>query len=180
MITRRSILAASSSSLLLVPTGAMAQAQEPIAPPRPEEVFEVVSNPELYRQALIGFDALRLTLMLRLIELKQPSKDPQHDQEQYIEIFDPLWRPTSRKEIVELLSSGEYKEIIIQTGDVVAPTAGRIQNALAEGGVSGLLGRDMVRGFYIVVQIKAAQAKKPVSPTDAWYCQVYPFSAFCH
>jgi hypothetical protein len=177
MITRRSILAASSSSILLVPTRAMAQ--EPIAPPRPEEVLEVASDPKLYRQALIGFDALRLTLMLRLIELNQPSKDPQHDVEQYIEIFDPLQRPTFREEIVVLLSSGESKEIIIQTGNVAAPTAGRIQKALLEGGVSGPLGRDMVRGFYIVVQLKAVQVKKPVSPTDAWYCQVYPFSAFC-
>ena len=50
MITRRSILAASSSSLLLVPTGAMAQAQEPIAPPTPEEVLAVAKNPDLYRQ----------------------------------------------------------------------------------------------------------------------------------
>jgi hypothetical protein len=110
----------------------------------------------------------------------QPSKDPQHDVEQYREIFDPLWTPTFREEIVVLLSSGKYTEIIIQAGNVVAPTAGRIQNALLEGGVSGPLGRDMVRGFYIVVQLKAVQERRPVSPTDAWYCQVYPFSFFCH
>jgi len=88
MITRRSILAASSSSILLVPTGAMAQ--EPFAPPTPEEVLDVARDPERYRQALIGLEALRLTLILRLIELGRPSKNPERDLAQYRGIVDPL------------------------------------------------------------------------------------------
>jgi hypothetical protein len=178
MITRRFILAASSSSVLLLPTGAMAQ--QPIEPPTPEEVLNATRDPERYRRVLIGLDALRVTLMLRLIELNQPSENPQRDVEQYIQIRDELERSGFLAEIVVLLPSGESTEIIIQTGNLAAPTAGLIQNALLEGGVSGALGRDMVRGFYIVVQLKAVVERRPVKPTEAWYCQIYPFSRFCH
>jgi hypothetical protein len=178
MITRRSILAAPSGAILLLPTSAIAQ--QPIEPPKPEEVSDVARDPERYRQALIGIDALRLTLMLRLIELNQVSDNPQRDLQQYIEIRNLLQRPEFRAEVEAILSSGESAEIIIQTGNVVAPTAARIQNALLEGGVSGPIGRDMVHGFYVVVQLKAVQERKPIVPNEAWYCQIYPFSHFCH
>jgi hypothetical protein len=177
MITRRSLLATASSALLL-PNSAFAQ--QPIEPPKPEEVADAVRDPERYRQSLIGMDALRLTLILRLIQLNQPSDNPQRDLQQYIEIRNQLQNPAFRAEMEHFVSEGGSAEIIIQTGNVAAPTALRIQNALLEGGVSGPLGRDMVRGFYIVVQLKAVSERKPVNPTDAWYCHVYPFSHFCH
>jgi hypothetical protein len=85
-----------------------------------------------------------------------------------------------RVKVRTALSSSESAEIIIQTSNVVVPTGVRIQNALLEGGVSGPIGRDMVHGFYVVVQLKAVQERKPIVPNEAWYCQIYPFSHFCH
>lgn len=177
MVNRRSFLAAPAGAFLWRPTAAMAQAVEP---PKFEDLANVAREPEQYRQALIGLDTLRLVLILRLLELNHPSSDPQRDLQQYVQIRSALQDPAFRAEVEHLLSTDEYAEIVVQTVQAATPTAVRIQNFLAEGGVSGPLGRDMVRGFYIIVLLKAVEDRKPVTPTEAWYCQFYPFSYFCH
>jgi len=176
MITRRSLVVASPGALLLSPTAALAQSVEP---PKPGEVAEVVKNSEKYHAMLVGAEALRLVLIVRLIELNRPSTTPSEDYAQWARIRDPFLQEPFVKELTYRIDAKDSDKIIIDTGVTVGPTTARIQSALAEGGVDGQVGKDMVRSFYLFVQIHAVAEQKPLPADQSWICTTYPFRWFC-
>jgi hypothetical protein len=176
MITRRSVIAASPSALLFSQTAAMAQ---PIEPPTPDQVAEVVKSSEKYRAMLVGTEALRLVLILRLTELNGPSATPDEDYAQWARVRDPFFMEPFLKEVTVRMETRDSDKIIIDAGVVVAPTGANIRTALAEGGVGGQIGQDMVRSFYLFVQIRAVAEQKSPPANESWVCTTYPFRWFC-
>ena len=179
MISRRAVLIASATAVATPLGPATAQT---IAPPTAEAVTKLFEDRNLYARMLVAIDALRLLLILLLLEKKVVSKNPREDLAQFAKMRAPFGAPDFLKMLAEKTSTSERKSLIEAAGKLAIPTATKISGALAEGGVSpkGKIGMDLLSAFYEFSQLQAiADNKKVTSAKESWYCSIYPFSYFC-
>ena len=173
-ITKRRLLVVASSLAAMSPNkGAMAQRS---AVPNPQEVRTVLrEGRDAYPLLLEGMDALTHILALRVIQLKLE----QSTLDAWFAVRRSLLTSTSSQDVIDYAATNEAEQLIAKAGDAAKPTAVRIEAALESGDLppNGEIGKQMLRSFYLFIQIKAVAERKVA--TRAWYCEVYPFSRFC-
>jgi hypothetical protein len=150
-----------------------------IVVPTPDEVWTILKgDPRALAPVLAGVDAL--TRVLVLLTLQTNPGMPVR-LEEWFKIRVPFGTPLPFAEIQSSAYTAEGADIITKAGEAVRPTASRIEAALAEGGLAPgrTLEKEMLRGFILFVQMKAAAERKAPVGKQAWYCEVYPFSFFC-
>jgi hypothetical protein len=178
IITRRRILVVTASAVA-VSSSAVVMAQSTPVPTR-EEVQRILKDAAIdptkgYSLLLEGIDSLVHVLALRAI---QKTEKP-GNLEAWFAVRRSFPASTLKGDVIEYSGSSEAGELIAKAGEAARPTAVKIEAMLDSGGVSpkGEVGRQMVRSFFLFVQIKAV-AERQLQPTS-WWCDVYPISWIC-
>lgn len=172
MITRRSVLLASSATVAFGATDAHSEINSVFTP---QELLAAVKNPDQYQRLLNEVDLLHLLLVVNLWDRKGPPTN--HEIEQYREIRSPFSAKGGFEKMQPLMFEPASVSLVNSAFKSAQPTASKIRQFLADRGVTPdkPTSNDAIRGFNGFVQMKAAADQKDT----AWYCNVYPFSYFC-
>ena len=178
IISRRAVLITSAIAAVAPLELAAAQVN---APPSVDVVTKLLEDPKLFSRILIEVGALRSLLVLVLLEMEKPSKNPGEDFKKYMKVTAPFRNPDTGKILLTKVSTAERKKFVEAAGKSAMPTAKNIEGTLAKYGVSpkGQIGMSLLSGFYELSQVRALADKKIVSAKESWYCSIYPFSYFC-
>ena len=151
------------------------------APPSAEALATTVKDQKQYQRVFFAVDALRSVLNLILLKENIVSKEPGQDFPNYQTLRRTLNDSNIYGKLLSEVYTREVIDLIVSAGKTAQPTAAKIESTLRASGVDpkGLVGTEMITGFYKISQLKAVVDRKVVSVKESWYCSVFPFSWFC-